>query len=205
MGLPPMGDDFQTHGREDATGGTCNRMSIELDSAQIRDVWGYFLSEEILNGGWFTQEDRDGLLKYLEQGANHIVAIVRLPIHRGDGSGLPITRGEEISIQLNEWEHTYIQATKLNQQRDWSFTESKITAYANRTIKDSCADFFKLHAIICHQIFSKTQQSGPSKPKSESAPGASPLAPSRSRVASPQDLRTMEKRRPRRGVRNGLK
>ncbi|KAF3194738.1 hypothetical protein TWF225_005358 [Orbilia oligospora] len=152
LAAPPPAPTEQSQGREGANSRASNRMPTELDPAQICDVWGYYLSEATPNGGWFSQEDRDGLLEYLEN-----------------------------KVRTTPWQLfiSPFTATKLVQQRGWSFTESKNTAYANRAIYDSCADFFKLHAIICHQMFSIPQQSGPTEPKSESVSQSFPSPPHR--------------------------
>ncbi|KAK6342515.1 hypothetical protein TWF718_007918 [Orbilia javanica] len=167
--LPPQ--------RASTGSGASNRMPTELDADQICNVWGYFLSEETPNGGWFTQEDRDGLLKYLEEKVHTTQWQLFVSPFTGETAMdcplLRVRRVADVTIQINEWEHTYIRTTKLVQQNGWSFTESKNTAQANKAIKDSCADFFKLHAIICHQMFSGTQQHGAAGPKSGTTPEGS--------------------------------
>ncbi|KAF3113906.1 hypothetical protein TWF706_009265 [Orbilia oligospora] len=183
LAAPPPAPTEQSHGREGANSRASNRMPTELDSAQICDVWGYYLSEATPNGGWFSQEDRDGLLEYLENKVRTTPWQLFVSPFTGETAMdcplLGVKSVAEVSIQLNEWEHNYILATKLVQQRGWSFTESKNTAYANRAIYNSCADFFKLHAIICHQMFSIPQQGGPTEPKSESVSQSFPSPPHR--------------------------
>ncbi|KAF3270677.1 hypothetical protein TWF217_006955 [Orbilia oligospora] len=183
LAAPPPAPTEQSQGREGANSRASNRMPTELDPAQICDVWGYYLSEATPNGGWFSQEDRDGLLEYLENKVRTTPWQLFISPFTGETAMdcplLGVKSVAEVSIQLNEWEHNYILATKLVQQRGWSFTESKNTAYANRAIYDSCADFFKLHAIICHQMFSIPQQSGPTEPKSESVSQSFPSPPHR--------------------------
>ncbi|KAK6518597.1 hypothetical protein TWF506_005732 [Arthrobotrys conoides] len=191
LAAPPAPTPRPSHGREGANSRASNRVPTELDPAQICDVWGYYLSEATPNGGWFSQEDRDGLLEYLERKVRTTPWQLFVSPFTGETAmDCPLLRVKsvaEVTIQLNEWEHNYIRASKLVQQRGWSFTESKNTAYENKAIYNSCADFFKLHAIICRQLFSSPMQGGPSEPKSEPQnlsphPSPPPLPPSPPRV-----------------------